>query len=488
MRFTSISALAVGLSSIFTSPVPSFAIDDEVLKELYENTPPEDIPALEAALEKYEELTNKKPVADKIINGVPVPTGTYPWFARSVLLGAWGGCGASLVTPEWVLTAAHCLDGIEFFAPFMSYQIGALCSPYTNGNNCGQAVEDIDVADIYIHPGYNANLSDKDLALVKLDGVSSITPVDMDLDGFAETYESMAVKGDLWPIGLGNMDPNGDDFPDELMHVNVTHVKRNACGSNYFPLPITDNMICAADPGQDSCQGDSGGPLFDASNDLLIGVVSWGIGCAEPQFPGVYATTYSDGDNWIKATICADSNPLPSFCITDPTISPAPTGSPTFPAPTAAPTTCTGPDVLVYLNTDNYGSETSWEITDADGNVSLSGSGYSNNQVYVTEECLPEGCYTFTIYDSFGDGICCGFGAGVYGLLFDGVLVGTGGNFGFAESLEFGEEGNTFSVVFGGSTYDLACSFLTPNNVAQACNFADATAATDCPCTCADYI
>ena len=51
------------------------------------------------------------------------------------------------------------------------------------------------------------------------------------------------------------MDPNGSEYADELMHVNVTHVKRNTCGGNYSPLPITDNMICAADPGEDSCQG-----------------------------------------------------------------------------------------------------------------------------------------------------------------------------------------------------------------------------------------
>lgn len=88
-----------------------------------------------------------------------------------------------------------------------------------------------------------------------------------------------------------------------------------------------------------------------------------------------------------------------------PTPTPPPAAAPTDP-PVGAPTPCTGTDIAFkfVLNTDNYASETSWELTNGLGQVVLQGDDFANDQQYITETCIPENCYTLTIYDTFGDG------------------------------------------------------------------------------------
>ena len=97
---------------------------------------------------------------------------------------------------------------------------------------------------------------------------------------------------------------------------------------------------------------------------------------------------------------------------------------------------CTDTEVSFTLVTDNYGSETSWSVTNASGSVVASGSGYGNNQTITETFCLADGCYDFTINDSYGDGICCAFGNGSYALSGGGVSE-SGGSFGSTETKNF---------------------------------------------------
>jgi lysyl endopeptidase len=102
-------------------------------------------------------------------------------------------------------------------------------------------------------------------------------------------------------------------------------------------------------------------------------------------------------------------------------------------------TSVDGEEMTVSLLTDDYGDETTWEIEDAQNNVVASGDGYDDATQYDLANCLPDGCYTFTIYDSEGDGICCGeWGDGAYQLLApNGDVMGEGGVFQDDESIEF---------------------------------------------------
>lgn len=94
-------------------------------------------------------------------------------------------------------------------------------------------------------------------------------------------------------------------------------------------------------------------------------------------------------------------------------------------------------DVSLALITDNYGAETTWDIKKSSGGIVASGNGYASNTSYDFEECLSAGCYTFTIYDSYGDGICCVYGDGSFTLTVDGEQVATGGDFNGSKSIEF---------------------------------------------------
>ena len=110
----------------------------------------------------------------------------------------------------------------------------------------------------------------------------------------------------------------GGSSPNNLHYVRVPAITNSACNSQYGGS-ITDSMLCAGYPnvgGKDACQGDSGGPYVcnDNGNAVIAGVVSWGIGCALPTHPGVYArvTTVLD---WIQSSmVCNNFNFYPFLC------------------------------------------------------------------------------------------------------------------------------------------------------------------------------
>merc|ERR1712038_295260 len=262
---------------------------------------------------------------------------------------------------------------------------------------------------VFKHPDYQSiSYYDHDFALIKLDGVASATPVEIDQGSYSPSYTD---DKKLWAIGLGAL-YYGGDIPNELMHVDVSYVNNTICNTQYNADPLFSNiidesMMCAADPSEDACSGDSGGPLYDAENDVLVGVVSFGNECALESFPGVYGRI-SEEFPWIQKVVCSnhmDESTRPVWCegFTLAPINP-PTQSPTY-----GPI-CEDPSQYQFfleLSTDRFPFETSWEVKNSAGETIAESEGYFESKEYFETACLedPNDCYTFTIYDTYGDGL-----------------------------------------------------------------------------------
>ena len=218
-------------------------------------------------------------------------------------------CGATFLGNKWVLTAAHCVDSAN--ASLFKMNVGE----YDLSDGAQNAT---DIANIYIHPLYDNDTFDNDIAIVELVSAPLNAPPAVQIASAALT-EQYAIENNLatvagWGGRQGYKPGEGptSDFPDILHQVDLqlsTNAQcREALGES-FGLPadnvnVTDVMICAdvSEGGRGSCQGDSGGPLvINTSSGLQqVGIVSWGFGCAEAGYPGVY-TRVSEFKGWISA-------------------------------------------------------------------------------------------------------------------------------------------------------------------------------------------
>jgi trypsin len=148
----------------------------------------------------------------------------------------------------------------------------------------------VGVSSVTVHPSYRNSGQDFDVAIWKL---STSVPAGGSI-GYARlpaAGSDPAAGSTAVVAGWGALTEGGSS-PAALQKVSVPIVSRASCRSSYGTSAITNNMFCAgfAAGGKDSCQGDSGGPIVDSSK-TLIGLVSFGNGCAQPDFPGVYART-----------------------------------------------------------------------------------------------------------------------------------------------------------------------------------------------------
>ncbi|KAM7314543.1 serine proteinase stubble [Ixodes scapularis] len=243
----------------------------------------------------------------RIVGGDQTKFAQWPWmislrqFKRNTFLHK---CGAALLNEYWAISAAHCVHNVspnDIMLRLGEYDLKSEREQLPHVERRIQIVA--------THPRFDASTFEYDLALLRF-------------------YEAIPFKDNVLPVcvpdtndsyvgrnavvtGWGRLYEDGP-LPSVMQKVSVPIITNKECESMYrkagFIEDIPNIFICAglAKGGKDSCEGDSGGPLVlkdpNTGQWSLIGIISWGIGCALPNQPGVY-TRITHFAEWIRQII-----------------------------------------------------------------------------------------------------------------------------------------------------------------------------------------
>lgn len=251
----------------------------------------------------------------RVIGGAIAPPGSWP-FAVALFKSAPASrpfCGGSRIDARWVLTAAHCVDTLA--ASDVLVFVGS-----TDLSNGGEMLA---VDEVIVHGDFEKDTYENDIALLRLAG--SPAPFATDVVGIMGQAGLVSAGHEVKAAGWGLLREirqqngvyfdaqTGDELrPDEiddaryrstrLVEVRLPLVGEDRCRSAYPDEVIDGRNLCAGleAGGKDTCQGDSGGPLVtDGAGGVLLGIVSWGHGCARPGKFGVY-TRVSAFTEWLR--------------------------------------------------------------------------------------------------------------------------------------------------------------------------------------------
>ncbi|XP_059060060.1 trypsin-3-like [Achroia grisella] len=213
---------------------------------------------------------------EKIVGGVETDIEKRPYQVALILDNKYF-CGGFIISENYVLTAAHCAEGI---APEnVTMRIGS--SWRRNGTI-------VPISEVWTHPEYGQPTFDKDVAVLKtaspLEFNDRVQPVKLPPLG-----RPMVGSTDIDVSGWGRTQQGAPTIPERLMEVTIPVVNYYQCFLSYYAY-LTKNMFCAGNfflGGKGTCQGDSGGAAVQ--DGYCVGIVSFGRGCAQPLSPSVFA-------------------------------------------------------------------------------------------------------------------------------------------------------------------------------------------------------
>ncbi|XP_047450855.1 transmembrane protease serine 4a isoform X2 [Mugil cephalus] len=236
---------------------------------------------------------------DRIVGGTDASIEDWPWQV-SLQQGGHHTCGGTLVSPRWVVSAAHCFTGGK-----KALSRWRVVSGKTYMGTLGGSYVDR----VIVNGNYDPARNDYDIALMRLS--SPVSLGETRLPACLPPKNLALADGDPMVVtGWGYLEEHGQVSPS-LQKAHIPLIGQKSCSSPaVYGAAITQRMICAGylEGKVDACQGDSGGPLVHSTSSRwnLVGVVSWGVGCARAGRPGVYSNV-EELLNWIYTVI--EKNP-----------------------------------------------------------------------------------------------------------------------------------------------------------------------------------
>lgn len=212
--------------------------------------------------------------ARDVVGGDIAPDGLFPWMVRLSM-----GCGGALTAPRVVLTAGHCVTGS---GADTSIEVTAGVTNLSSGRAIKAKSVTVIRAD-----GFRSETLGDDWALIKLDRKLDLPTLEISPGGADE-------NGPQTILGWGQTGESTMHQETRLRYATVRVVGDDSCAKSYRKVNVDlvkDESICASRRGVDTCQGDSGGPLVHQLAEgkwVQTGIVSWGLGCARKNYPGVY--------------------------------------------------------------------------------------------------------------------------------------------------------------------------------------------------------